>query len=128
MAVVEYVVALQGSVDRLAGAAARVSSVRLRPAERWDLEDLLAVDAACFDGFWRYGEPELVELLATERAVIAQTDSGELIGYTLATVSRGAATLGRLAVSPQARATGAPAAWAGRWSPMWRVGRHRRAR
>jgi len=76
------------------------------PGDLTELAELVALDAACFDPFWRYGEPELVELLATERAVVARTDSAELIGYTLATVSRGAATLGRLAVSPQARRRG----------------------
>lgn len=99
------IVAIQGLPSRVAPGAP-TAGVRLRPAEPCDLDAITALDAACFDSFWRYGRPELVELLAAERATVAQADSGELIGYTLATVSRGAATLGRLAVSPDARRRG----------------------
>ena len=80
--------------------------VRLAAAAPGYVTELVELDARCFDPFWRYGERELSELLAAERAVVARTDSGELIGYTLATLSRGAATLGRLAVSPGARRRG----------------------
>ena len=105
----EYpVVAIQGLPTQVAslepGEGVRLSAAV--PGDRAELADLIALDAECFEPFWRYGEPELIELLATERAVVARTDSGDLIGYTLATVSRGAATLGRLAVSPRARRQG----------------------
>jgi len=99
------IVAIQG-LPGLVKLTPPLQGIRLVAAESGDLPDLIELDAECFDPFWRYGESELIELLATERAVVARTDSGELIGYTLATVSRGAATLGRLAVSPRARRRG----------------------
>jgi len=105
MAVSYPIVAIQGLPDQVASSE-RATDVRIEAAVAGDLADLVELDAECFDPFWRYGEPELVELLATERAVVARTGSGQLIGYTLATVSRGAATLGRLAVSPSARRGG----------------------
>jgi len=105
----EYpIVAVQGLPTQVApfAPAEGVRFSAAAPGDLTGLSDLVALDAACFEPFWRYGEPELLELIATERAVVARTDSGELIGYTLATVSRGAATLGRLAVSPRARRRG----------------------
>lgn len=105
----EYpIVAIQGLPTQVAPFES-VAGVRLTSAAPGDLEELaglVELDAACFEPFWRYGEAELVELLKAERAVVARTDSGDLIGYTLATVSRGAATLGRLAVSPRVRRRG----------------------
>lgn len=102
----EYpIVAIQGLPSQVA-VSQPSQDVRLSAASEGDIAELVELDAACFEPFWGYGEVELTELLATERAVTARTDSGELIGYTLATVSRGAATLGRLAVSPDARRRG----------------------
>jgi [ribosomal protein S18]-alanine N-acetyltransferase len=80
--------------------------VCLRPGRPGDLETLVSLDAECFDEFWRYGRHELADLFATERLVVAENGEGRLIGYTLATVSRGAATLGRLGVARAARRTG----------------------
>lgn len=80
--------------------------VRMRAGRSADLESLAELDAQCFDGFWRYGVAELRDLFAHERLMVAETDEGQLIGYTLATANRGAATLGRLAVSPAVRRSG----------------------
>ena len=80
--------------------------VRFRAGRADDIDALAALDAACFDDFWRYGPSELRDLAATERVMVAENGEGQLIGYTLATVSRGAATLGRLGVAPAARRTG----------------------
>ena len=110
MAVVEYVVALQGGVDRLAGVAARVSDVRLRPAEPSDLDDLLAIDAACFDGFWRYGLAELTHALRDDRVTVATIGSGGVVGYVTSSVFAGTCTIGRLAVDPAARRGGVASA------------------
>lgn len=105
MQVRQRVVAIQG-LPELVLPADPPLDVRFRPASAGDVEALAALDAASFDPFWRYGAPELGELLADERAVVAETCSGTLIGYTLATMSRGAATLGRLAVAPTGRRCG----------------------
>lgn len=80
--------------------------VRFRAGRVEDIGELLALDAACFDEFWRYGTAELRELFATERLVVAEQGGCGIIGYTLATESRGAATLGRLGVNPAARRAG----------------------
>jgi ribosomal protein S18 acetylase RimI-like enzyme len=101
----QRIVAIQ-SVPALVTHAEPAAGITLAIAGREDLSELVELDASCFDAFWRYGPVELAELLATERAVVARSGSGELIGYTLATVSRGAATLGRLAVSTEARRRG----------------------
>jgi len=109
MDVYQRVVAMQGIPARIGsdpGAAVGASDVRLDVARADDVSEIAELDAACFDPFWRYGVTELDELTRTERAVVARSGSGQLIGYTLATVSRGAATLGRLAVDPQVRRRG----------------------
>ena len=105
MRVHQRVVAIQG-VPELVLPADPPPDVRFRPASASDLSALAVLDAACFDTFWRYGRSELAELISDERAVVAETGPGVLIGYTLATVSRGAATLGRLAVAPAGRRCG----------------------
>lgn len=79
---------------------------RFRTGGAEDLDAVALLDSQCFDDFWRYGRAELFELFANERLVVAEDGQGQLIGYTLATVSRGAATLGRLGVAPAARRSG----------------------
>lgn len=101
----QSIVAIQG-IPSLLPSTRLHPDVSLAAATTEDLDALADLDAACFDPFWRYGTLELTHLLRAERAVVARTDSGELIGYTLATVSRGAATLGRLAVSTETRRQG----------------------
>ena len=101
----EPIVAIQGTPDRLRPAEPPVG-VSVRVATHDDLEALAALDADCFDPFWRYEADELAELMRRERCALAQTAGGELIGYTLATVSRGAAVLSRLCTAPAARRRG----------------------
>jgi len=79
--------------------------VSLRRALADDLPTLVSLDAECFDEFWRYDSGHLERYLAQDRLVVAEGPEG-LIGYTLATVVRGSATLGRLAVKPSARGRG----------------------
>lgn len=79
--------------------------VTVCPAIPADIEEMLTLDAACFDDFWQYGAHELRDHFASDRAVVAAGPDG-LIGYTLCTVERGMGTLGRLAVHPSARRTG----------------------
>lgn len=80
--------------------------VEIRVGGRDDIGPVARVDAESFDEFWRWGELDLLGFLATERLAVAQARGGAVIGYTLATVDRGAATLTRLAVAPQARGVG----------------------
>jgi ribosomal-protein-alanine N-acetyltransferase len=103
------IVAIQGIPDRLP-LHAPPPGVTLRAAAPDDLSGLAALDAQCFDDFWGYRTEELSGLLTRERCTLAETAEGELIGYTLATVSRGAAMLSRLCTAPQARRMGVGAA------------------
>jgi GNAT superfamily N-acetyltransferase len=101
----EPIVAIQGVPDVLRFSPPP-SGVTLRQATAQDAETISRLDAECFDDFWLYGAEELSKLLIRERCMQAETGEGELIGYTLATVSRGAAVLSRLCTAPRARRTG----------------------
>lgn len=105
MSVFAPIVAIQGLSHAIRSADPPVG-VTLRRGELVDAEQVALLDKACFDEFWRYGASEIADLLGHERMVVAQTGEGELIGYTLATASRGAATLGRLCTAPSARCQG----------------------
>jgi len=105
MEIYERITAIQGHPEAVLRADPPLG-VTLRPGRPDDVPTLAVLDTASFDAFWAYGAVELQELAATERLVVAEAADGEVIGYTLATVSRGAATLGRLAVAPSARRHG----------------------
>jgi len=85
--------------------AAPPAGVRLRQALADDLPALVRIDAECFDDFWRYDPDHLARYLVEDRLVVAE-GTEDVVGYTLATVVRGSATLGRLAVKPSARGRG----------------------
>lgn len=108
MRVIERIVAIQGhpSTMQLDDAP---PGVILRRALEQDLEAVLGVDSVAFGEFWRYGAPELREYFEKERLQIAE-ENGQVVGYTLSSVSSGSATLGRLAVVPLARRRGIGAA------------------
>jgi ribosomal protein S18 acetylase RimI-like enzyme len=64
-----------------------------------------ALDAVCFDDFWRYDEESLGHYLESERLGVAELE-GRVIGYTLSTVHGVEATIGRLAVAAEHRGRG----------------------
>ena len=103
--VCEQIVAIQGHTQGVLPVGPP-PGIALRRGDEADLPVLAVLDVASFSDFWAYHEPDLAEYASTERLVVAETAEGEVIGYTLATVSGGAATLGRLAVAPQARRRG----------------------
>jgi ribosomal protein S18 acetylase RimI-like enzyme len=103
--VVQCIVAIQGQPGSIARAQSP-AGVRIRQGGAPDVPALAVLDAECFDEFWRWDEEDLLGFLGNERLALAETDSGELIGYTLATVSRGAATLTRLGTAPAHRRSG----------------------
>lgn len=105
MHVVQRIVAIQGHPELIVPAQPPIG-VRIRPATEADITAVVRLDSACFEEFWRYGAPEFRELSRVERMTVAEAEGGALIGYTLATVSRGAATLSRLATAPHARRCG----------------------
>lgn len=88
--------------------AASTPPLLWRPAVAEDLEDLLALEAACFAtdrlsrrSFRRW-------LRRTDRVFLVARDAGELLGYVLVLLRRGTrlARLYSLAVSPRARGRG----------------------
>lgn len=105
MRVRERIVAVQGAPGDVA-AVPVPDDVCIREGSAADTTALARLDAECFDDFWRWTEPDLIAFLAHERLALAETAGGTLIGYTMTTVSRGAATLTRLATTPAYRRRG----------------------
>lgn len=104
MAATEQIVALQGLAQDIALDGER-SSVSVRSGSPDDVERLVELDARCFNDFWRYGSHEFVECMAHERTVIAG-QGGVVLGYATCAIHGAAATIGRLAVAPDARRRG----------------------
>lgn len=77
-----------------------------RRATEEDLEAILAVDAACFGEFWRYGRREVARALAGDRVTVCVGAGLEVAGYLVVTLRGVSATISRVAVAPQARRAG----------------------
>jgi len=103
---VARIVALQASLGpRDAGRA--MPGIRIRLGTSQDLSALADLDARCFGEFWRYGLAELTDSLATERLALAEDENGSgVLGYSTCELYGSTATLGRLAVAPDARRRG----------------------
>lgn len=82
--------------------AAQPAGFTLRAASPDDITAILAVDATCFEPFWRYDRRLLERFCAAGGLALAEQD-GECLGYTFVTVDRGSAVLGRLCVDPRFR-------------------------
>lgn len=78
----------------------------LRRATPKDAEAILAVDAACFGEFWRYGTREVARALAGDRVTVCPGAGDEIAGYLVVTLRGVSATISRVAVAPQARRAG----------------------
>ena len=102
---VHRVVAIQGHPQLVLPADPPIGTL-IRAGNAADVPAAAAIEETSFDDFWRYDETELLALLDTDRFAVAETSAGEVIGYTLTTVSRGAATLSRLATAAHARNCG----------------------
>ncbi|MGB4440687.1 MAG: GNAT family N-acetyltransferase [Coriobacteriia bacterium] len=91
----------------LAGTAVRPmpEGLTVRSAGLEEMLVLLDVDARCFDLFWRYDARHLARFLVSSRLAVAEQD-GEVLGYTLCTVSGSEGLLGRLCVVPERRREG----------------------
>jgi len=94
-------------LSHLAGASRRSmpEGLTVSDAGPEHLMALLDTDARCFDLFWRYDARHLTRFLASSRLAIAERD-GEVLGYTLCTVSGSEGLLGRLCVVPEWRRRG----------------------
>jgi ribosomal protein S18 acetylase RimI-like enzyme len=105
LVVCQRVVAIQGHLRAVLRTDPPIG-VTIRPGRPEDLSAVERLETECFDTFWCYGKTELLEQVATDRLVVAETGEGRLVGYTLASVSRGAVALGRLGVGKAARRCG----------------------
>jgi ribosomal protein S18 acetylase RimI-like enzyme len=123
--VVERVAVLRLERPGRVTAAAPPAGVTLRQATADDLDAIARVDRASFPDFWRYDPAQIARLLDTGRGALAE-EAGRAIGYTLATVSGGEGSLGRLAVAPGGRHRGVGAALASE-AVVWLAGQGVRA-
>ena len=101
------------------------AGVTMREAVAADLDVITRIDRVSFPGFWRYDDSQLARLLDAGRGALAE-EEGRAIGYTLATVSGGESSLGRLAVVPGNRRHGVGTALAAE-AVAWLAGRGARA-
>ncbi|MBI5231682.1 MAG: GNAT family N-acetyltransferase [Coriobacteriales bacterium] len=104
MRLAEPLVAFQGAPSVVAAAASRTEAV-VRHGRDEDLRHAEEIDRESFGEFWRYGPRDLGRAVRRERFAVAVV-GGQVVGYTLCTVSRGSGVLSRLAVHPSARRTG----------------------
>lgn len=80
---------------------------RLRRHRRRKFDDVLAIDAAAFDSFWRFDVVGLREAIdATPHRSLRVTSHQPPVGYALSGVARERAYLQRLAVHPDAGGQG----------------------
>jgi ribosomal protein S18 acetylase RimI-like enzyme len=104
MEVREEIVALRAAPSAITRATPP-DGVRLRRASIGDVKGIAAVEAACFDEFWRHEADDIRRELADARLTLA-CEGRAVLGYTLSGVSQGNVTLGRLAVAPAAQRRG----------------------
>jgi len=77
----------------------------VRTASEADVPAILEVDAACFEPFWRYDRRLLDRFCDSGELSLIERD-GRCLGYTLVTVHRDSAVLGRLCVDTSFRRQG----------------------
>jgi ribosomal protein S18 acetylase RimI-like enzyme len=70
-----------------------------------DFESVCAIDAACFDDFWRYDRELLARYLECERSTVVETD-GAVAGFAFCSLRGSDGVLGRVAVAPEWRGSG----------------------
>lgn len=88
-------------------AAAAVGRGRLRRARWGDRAEMLAVDRAAFDAFWRFDDVGLADArTATPTVRVRVVDDGTVIAYAITGRAGPTAYLQRLAVHPDAAGSG----------------------
>lgn len=99
------IVALQGTPTRALAAIPEPASVAVRCAHRDDMDALIAIDAECFEEFWRNGREEFEEMLEDGHVTVAH-EHESIVGYAACSLMGSACTIGRLGVSVHARRRG----------------------
>jgi len=79
--------------------------MKIRTADRKDVDAVFDLDGRCFDSFWAMDRDELSAAVGFMRMTVAE-EGGKVIGYTLSHVERSTGTLGRLAVASESRRLG----------------------
>ncbi len=80
--------------------------VLVRPFQRGDLSQVLEVEAACFEQYWRYDGPGFLEIAETYPYFVVAVQAGRVIGYQFNTVDGGMGFLVRIAVHPSLNSRG----------------------
>jgi ribosomal-protein-alanine N-acetyltransferase len=80
--------------------------VIVRPFQRADMNELLEVEAACFDQYWRYDAPSFLEIADTYPYFVVAVQKSRVIGYQFNTVDGGMGFLVRIAVHPSLNSRG----------------------
>ena len=80
--------------------------VLVRPFQRADMNELLQVEEACFDQYWRYDAPSFLEIAETYPYFVVAVQDGRVIGYQFNTVDAGMGFLVRIAVHPSLNSRG----------------------
>jgi ribosomal protein S18 acetylase RimI-like enzyme len=83
----------------VAGLPPAAPPAALRASSPTELNELAALDAACFNVLWHMGVADLRQLLLFGRLTVVERD-GALAGYLALTVKEGVAQIARLAVHP----------------------------
>ncbi|HLW01043.1 MAG TPA: GNAT family N-acetyltransferase [Ktedonobacterales bacterium] len=80
--------------------------VTVRPFQRADVNELLQVEQACFDHYWRYDAASFLEIADTYPYFVVAVQDGRVIGYQFNTVDAGMGFLVRIAVHPSLNSRG----------------------
>ena len=80
--------------------------VLVRPFQQADLHELLQVESACFDQYWRYDAASFLEIAETYPYFVVAVQDGRVIGYQFNTVDGGMGFLVRIAVHPSLNSRG----------------------
>ncbi|HEY7358127.1 MAG TPA: GNAT family N-acetyltransferase [Ktedonobacterales bacterium] len=80
--------------------------VTVRPFQRGDLSELLEVENACFDQYWRYDAASFLEIAETYPYFVVAVQDGRVVGYQFNTVDGGMGFLVRIAVHPALNSQG----------------------
>ncbi|HEY7350233.1 MAG TPA: GNAT family N-acetyltransferase [Ktedonobacterales bacterium] len=80
--------------------------VVVRPFARADLNELLQVEAACFDQYWRYDAASFLEIAESYPYFVVAVQDGRVIGYQFNTVDGNMGFLVRIAVHPSLNSRG----------------------